>query len=45
MTLTDNGNGTADLQAVPGDGDRGDYTIVLIATDGCNVSASYSFFP
>ncbi|MEM9272984.1 MAG: CARDB domain-containing protein, partial [Cyanobacteria bacterium P01_F01_bin.143] len=43
VTLTDNGNGTANLQAVPGDGDRGNYPIVLIATDERDVSASYSF--
>ncbi|MEO1006362.1 MAG: putative Ig domain-containing protein, partial [Cyanobacteria bacterium J06638_38] len=43
VILTDNGDGTANLQAIPGDGDRGDYPIVLIATDEGNVSESYSF--
>jgi len=42
-TLTDNGDGTAKLHIAPGDGDRGDHPVTIIATDELGVAKEYSF--
>jgi subtilase family serine protease len=43
VTLTDNGDNTANLHIAPVDGDRGDYTIVLTATDAGGEIKNHSF--
>ena len=37
-SFADNGDGTASIQLTPAEADRGDYTIVVTATDGTNSS-------
>ncbi|MBD8608537.1 immunoglobulin domain-containing protein [Aeromicrobium sp. CFBP 8757] len=43
LTLTDNGDGTADLTGTPPVGSGGTYTLTLVASNGFTPSASQSF--
>ncbi|BAZ46381.1 DNA/RNA non-specific endonuclease [Chondrocystis sp. NIES-4102] len=43
VTLADNGDGTANLNIAPGDGNRGDHPVTIIATDELGVTTEYSF--
>ena len=43
VTLTDNGDGSANLNIAPKDGDRGDQTVTIIATDELGAAKEYSF--
>ena len=43
VTLTDNGDGTTNLNIAPVDGDRGDHPITIVATDELGATVEYSF--